>query len=127
MTYIKSTSKSVEQAAQDVEEVAKGHGFGVLHTYDFKATLHSKGFEIPSECRVLEICNPQIASEILTGHIEVNLALPCRVSVYEEGGQTKIGMIPPTAMLGLICDSPELQQAARGVEETMVTIIKESL
>jgi uncharacterized protein (DUF302 family) len=29
----------------------------------------------------------------------VNLALPCRISVYEEGGKVKIGMVRPTALL----------------------------
>ena len=54
MPYIRDTKKSVDQAVSDVEASVQRHGFGVLHTYDFKATLRAKGFEIPNDCRVLE-------------------------------------------------------------------------
>jgi len=126
MIYVKDTDKSVEQAVADVEAAVQRHGFGVLHTYDFKATLHAKGFDLPNECRVLEVCNPKQASEILKSDMRINLALPCRISVYEDAGRTKIGMIRPTALLGLISGSGALGQAAEEVERTVVAIIEES-
>ena len=127
MLYIKDTSKTVDQAAADLEASAKRHGFGLLHAYDFKQTLRDKGFDLANECRVLEICNPALASEILATHMSLNMALPCRVSVYEEGGTTKIGMIPPTALLSMISDSAELREAAEAVEQTVTAIIDESI
>jgi uncharacterized protein (DUF302 family) len=127
MTYVRDTSKSVEQAASDVEAAVKEHGFGVLHTYDFKATLHAKGFDLPNECRVLEVCNPKQASEILRSDMAMNMALPCRISVYEDGGQTKIGMIQPTTLLKLISEAPELTAAAEEVERAVAAIIEESV
>jgi len=127
MIYVKSSDKSVEQAAADVEAAAQRHGFGVLHSYDFKATLRSKGFDLPNECRVLEVCNPRQASEILRSDMRVNMALPCRISVYEDAGRTRIGMIRPTALLGLISESGELGKAASEVERTVEAIIDESI
>jgi len=47
--------------------------------------------------------------------------------VYEDAGQTKIGMIQPTGLLGLISDSGELRQAAEEVERTVVAIIEDSI
>jgi uncharacterized protein (DUF302 family) len=126
MIYVKDTDKSVDQAVADVEASVQRHGFGVLHTYDFKATLESKGFELPNECRVLEVCNPKQASEILKSDMRINLALPCRISVYEDAGRTKIGMIQPTALLRLVSESGALSQAAEEVERTVVAIIDES-
>ena len=117
MLYIRETKKSVDQAVADIEAGVQEHSFGVLHSYNFKSILHEKGFELANECRVLEICNPRLASEILQHDVTVNLALPCRVSVYEENGQTKIGMVPPTAILGLISQSEELREAAKVVEQ----------
>lgn len=127
MLHVRETRKSVDAAVADVTAAVQRHGFGVLHTYDFKATLHSKGFELPHECRVLEVCNPRQASEILATDMTVNLALPCRISVYEDGGRTRVGMIRPTAMLHLISQSPALAQTAEEVERTLVAIIDESL
>lgn len=127
MAYIRTTPKSVEQAVADVEAASTRHGFGVLHTYDFHALLEKKGFPIPNACVGLDICQPKLASEILHRELAVNLALPCRVSVYQEAGQTKIGMIPPTEILGLISDAPELSAAAQNVEKIMTAIIDESV
>jgi uncharacterized protein (DUF302 family) len=127
MPYIRDTDKSVDQAVADVEAAVQRHEFGILHTYDFRATLAAKGFDLPSECRVLEICNPGLASEMLHNDMTLNLALPCRLSVYEDTGQTKIGMIPPTAVLGLVSQSEELRKAAQEVEKTVTAIIDESI
>jgi uncharacterized protein (DUF302 family) len=125
--YVRTTDKSVDKAVSDLEAAVQRHGFGVLHTYDFRGTLHSKGFDLANECRILEVCNPRQATEILKRDMKVNMALPCRISVYEEGGQTKIGMIQPTALLALISESQELSKVAEEVEETVVAIIEESI
>jgi uncharacterized protein (DUF302 family) len=127
MLYIRKTKKSVDEAMKDLEASVERHGFGVLHTYDFKATLADKGFELANECRVVEICNPKQANEILHEDMTVNMALPCRVSIYEDGGDTRIGMIPPTSLLGLISQSADLSTVAKDVEKTVAAIIDESI
>jgi len=127
MLYIRKTEKPVDQAMKDLEAAAQRHGFGVLHVYDFKETLANKGFELANECRVVEICNPKLANDILHDDMTVNLALPCRVSIYEDGGETRVGMIPPSSLLGLVSSSSELAIAARDVEQTVETIIEETI
>jgi len=97
---ITESSKSVEQATADLQEAVKKHGFGVLHIYDLKATLKEKGAPIENECRVLEVCNPQQAQKVLASDMSMNMALPCRVSVYEQDGRTRIGLLSPKEMLG---------------------------
>lgn len=126
MLYIKETRKSVEQAFHDLEASIKQHGFGLLHHYDFKQTLKEKGFELQNECRVLEVCNPKQASEVLRMDMAINMALPCRISIYEEAGKTFIGMIPPSELLGLISQSTELLDLAQGVEATTRQIIDDA-
>lgn len=127
MLYIKQTRKSVDQAFRDLEASITRHGFGLLHHYDFKKTLESKGFDLPNECRVLEVCNPKQASEVLHMDMAINMVLPCRISVYEESGKTFIGMVPPSVLLGLISSSNELQAAAAGVERTTRQIIDDAV
>lgn len=127
MLYIKQTQKSVDQAFHDLEASIKQHGFGLLHHYDFKQTLKEKGFDLPNECRVLEVCNPKQACEMLHMDMALNMALPCRISIYEENGRTFIGMIPPSALLGLISSSSELKPAAEEVEKTIHQIIADAV
>lgn len=126
MLYIKQTDKSVDQAFEDLGASIKKHGFGLLHHYDFKQTLKEKGFDLANECRVLEVCNPKQASEVLHKDMAINMALPCRVSIYQDAGKTFIGMIPPSVLLGLIADPAALGDVAQQVETTMRTIIDEA-
>jgi len=57
---------------------------------------------------------------------DLNMALPCRVSVYAEGGKTKIGMMKPSAMLKMLSDSPALSRVAQEVEEAIIQMIAEA-
>ena len=127
MLYIKETRKPFAQARRDLEASVKNHGFGVLHHYDFKETLREKGFDLPNECVVLEVCNPKQACEVLRRDMTVNLALPCRISIYQDAGKTMIGMIPPASLLGLISPSAELGELAENVERITRQIIDDSV
>jgi len=114
MKYIVETPKSVEQAVADLQAAVQRHKFGVLHIHNLQETLKKKGVDFPNACQILEICNPHRAKEVLTEDMDLNMALPCRVSVYSEGGKTKIGMMKPSAMLKALSDSPALARVAGG-------------
>lgn len=126
MKYVIESRKSVEQAGADLESAVARHEFGVLNVLDLKATLREKGVEFEHECRIYSVCNPKIAARVLDEDMSLNMALPCRISVYEEDGRTRIGMIPPQMMLGILAKSASLDQAAHEVEETMIAIIDEA-
>ena len=79
-----------------------------------------------NDCLVFDVCNPQKAKDVLDMDMSMNLALPCRISVYSENQQTYIGMISPKAMLAMLSDSTELATAASEVESTLQTIINEA-
>lgn len=127
MLYVKETAKDVAQAVSDLERAITKHGFGLLHSYDFRQTLTSKGFPLANECRVLEICNPAQASAILGKNMALNMALPCRVSVYQDAGKTKIGMITPTSILALVSPADDLRTQAAEVERVVRNIIDDAV
>lgn len=127
MLYKKQTTKSVERAFEDMQAAVKAHGFGMLHHYDFRKTLGEKGFDLPNQCLVMEVCNPKQAAEVLGMDMSLNMALPCRISIYEDHGKTWIGMLPPTAQLALISDDVRIAEAARSVEQTMQQIIDDAV
>ncbi len=124
--YVVETGKSPAQAVSDLQESVKQYKFGVLHSYNLKETLAGKGFELPHECHILEVCNPQQAFHVLTADIGMNVALPCRLSVYEEAGVTKIGMIRPAALFSLLSQRDDLRLIAEEVEKQMIRIIDDT-
>lgn len=126
MYYIVETSKSFEQASNDLDAAVKRHGFGVLHIHDIGNTLRSKGQKFTEECRVFEVCNPAQAAKVLASDMQINMALPCRISVYTEKGKTRIGMIKPKDMLLMLSSDPVLSEVAREVEDQTTQMINEA-
>jgi uncharacterized protein (DUF302 family) len=126
MIYRKESPKSVERATQDLEAAVAANGFGLLHSYDFRKILVGKGFDLPGECRVFEVCNPRQASEVLAVDMALNMVLPCRISIYEDGGRTIVGMVPPSDLLPLVSANATLSESAREVEATMRRIIDDT-
>jgi uncharacterized protein (DUF302 family) len=126
MRYLVSSEKTVEQATADLEAAVRQHGFGVLHQYDLKQTLAGKGVDLPHECRILEVCNPRQAARVLAADMGMNVALPCRISVYEDGGRTWIGMARPTALLAGLSPSPGLREVAEEVEQATIRMIEQA-
>ena len=126
MHYIVESEKTVDQAAEDLEAAVMRNKFGVLHVHDLRGTMAKKGVEFPHECRIFEVCNPQQAKKVLDEDMKLNMALPCRISVWEEAGTTRIGMLLPSRLLEGLPDSPALRQVAEEVESVTKRIIDES-
>ncbi|MDQ6978536.1 MAG: DUF302 domain-containing protein [Ghiorsea sp.] len=126
MKYIVDSNKNIEQAATDLEAAVINHSFGVLHIHDLKATMNKKGVPFEPECRIFEVCNPKKAFEVLSEDMAMNMALPCRISVWQEDGNTKIGMIQPKPMLEMLSSSEKLSQVADEVQTTLTAIIDEA-
>ena len=126
MYYIVETAKAFDRAAEDLEVAVKRIGFGVLHVHDLGATLRSKGIALEEQCKIFEVCNPQQAAKVLSTDMRLNMALPCRISVFTQEGKTKIGLIRPVQMLSALSDDPALVQVAKEVEEKTIQMVNEA-
>jgi uncharacterized protein (DUF302 family) len=126
MKQIVAANGTVSEAVERLTEALKARKFGVLHVHNLKQTLNSKGVPFAAECQVMEVCNPGQAARVLHEEIDLNMALPCRVSVYEKDGKTQIGMLSPIAMLDQLSDSPALHDVAVEVEDVLKEAIREA-
>ena len=126
MYYIVETGKAFTQAATDLEAAVLRHDFGVLHVHDLGATLRSKGIAFGEECKIFEVCNPGQAAKVLTADTRLNMALPCRISVYTVNGKTKIGLIKPVPMLSALSQDAGLAQIASEVEAKTIQMVDEA-
>ena len=126
MYYLVETDKSFDQASADLDSAVKRHGFGVLHVHDLGTTLRSKGIAFDEQCKVFEVCNPGQAAKVLSTDMRLNMALPCRISVFTEKGKTKIGLIKPVQMLSALSQDATLVQVAKEVEEKTIQMVDEA-
>ena len=102
MIYTVETDTPVATVKSEMEAHAKEHGFGLLNVYEFKKILHDKGFPIEKEISVFELCNPPGAQQALSQIAAISVYLPCRISVYEEDGKTKLSTIGFEEIMGAV-------------------------
>lgn len=126
MYYIVESKKSFEQACTDLDAAVKNHKFGVLHVHDLGGTLRSKGVDFGEQCKVFEVCNPVQAGKVLSTDMRLNMALPCRISVYTDKGKTWLGLIKPAQMLAALSDNPDLTATAAEVEKQTIRMVDDA-
>ena len=120
-----STDKTVSDAAAALQAAVQANHFGVMQMHNLKETMAKKGVEFAHECLIFEVCQPQQAKKVLDENMSVSTALPCRISIYEEGGKTVLATLKPTTLLAMF-NSPQMEGVAQEVEDTIVTIMKEA-
>ncbi len=126
MYHIVESDKTFENASHDLESAAVENGFGVLHIHDLGETLRGKGLDFAERCRVFEVCNPHQALKVMATDMRLNMALPCRISVYTENDKVKIGYIKPIELLSSLSSAEELRNIAGEVEASMVKIVNDA-
>lgn len=124
MLHEVESNKSVGEIVDAFEDVAQRHKLGVLGTHNLRQKMNEKGVDFDSECVIVEVCNPQKATQVLDAKMEISTALPCRVSVYEEDGKTKIATLRPTTLLDLL-HQPELKTVAEEIERSIFGIMED--
>ncbi len=97
-----------------------------MHVHDLGATLRGKGIAFDEECKVFEVCNPVQAAKVLAADMRLNMALPCRISVFTEKGKTKIGLIRPVQMLSALSQEAALMQVAKEVQEKVIRMVDDA-
>ncbi len=119
------TEKTVSEAAAALQAAVAANHFGVMQVHNLKETMAKKGVEFARECLIFEVCQPQQAKKVLDENMSVSTALPCRISIYEEGGKTILASLKPTALLAMF-NTLQLKGVAQEVEDTIVKIMKEA-
>ncbi|WP_134704395.1 DUF302 domain-containing protein [Ammoniphilus sp. YIM 78166] len=124
--YTVTTDKSIDETVTAVEANLKEHKFGVLWQLDLPAKLQEKGVDsYTTPYRILEVCNPVEAARVLNQNELVGYFLPCKITVYESEGTTKIGLPKPTAMIGLL-DDEQLKAIAKDIEGVLIDVLEKS-
>ncbi len=125
MLFKLTTAKTVPEAATALQAAVAANHFGVMHVHNLKETMAKKGVEFARECLIFEVCQPQQAKKVLDEDMSVSTALPCRISIYEQGGKTILATLRPTEMLATF-NVPQLESVAQEVETTIVKIMTEA-
>ncbi len=100
---------------EQVREMLKNEGFGILTEIDVKEKMKEKlGLDM-NKYIILGACNPASAYKAIVAEENIGLMLPCNVIIYEKAGKTVLSVIRPTVAMQMV-DNVELQKVAESVE-----------
>ena len=111
-----------DEAITRVKGALKVEGFGVLTEIDVRQTLKEKlGAEMPPYV-ILGACNPQLAQRAIAQEPEIGLLLPCNVVVRAQGDGSRVEIVDPQAMLGIV-DNAQLHAVASEAEQRLRRVV----
>lgn len=114
--YKKAHSGAFEVTIEAVERAARARGFVVAELHDIKQTLATKGFDI----RPLSIFELTLSSRDAVSSLD--LLLPVRVNVYEEGGTVWVAALRPT-LFCQVYPEHELDALAERLEQDVIAVV----
>ncbi len=116
------TQKSIDEAIASLTENLKDIGFGVLEILDFKKILSEKGLEFSDNYRLMEVCNPNLAKQVLESNPDLGLLLPCTIAVYQKENENYISLARPTSLLAMASEQ-NFQFTGEEIESNLIKII----
>jgi len=122
-THTVKTQKSIDDAIIDLTKNLKEIGFGVLETIDFKKILSEKGLEFADNYKLMEVCNPHLAKQVLEVNPDFGLLLPCTIAVYQKDDENFISLARPTSLLSMVSDE-NLKISGEEIENGLIKIIE---
>ena len=120
--YTVNTQKDIHDAVTDLTNGLKKIGFGVLETLDFKKILTDKGLEFQNNYRLMEVCHPNLAKQVLEASPDLGLLLPCTIAVYQKDNENYISLARPTSLLSMASEN-NLKFSGKEIEENLIRII----
>ena len=119
-----ATKQSCDEIEQRIEEDAKVFGLMMKKHYPFSKNLPENGFQINEHASVFELCKAPIAAKLLNTHPELNVLLPCRISVYEKEGISLASTPNIRFQLETLSCQEELKNEILDLYDNIVTMIK---
>ncbi|MBT8251345.1 MAG: DUF302 domain-containing protein, partial [Nitrosopumilus sp.] len=86
------TQKNIDDTIATLTEDLKEIRFGALEILDFKKILLEKGVDFKDNYRLMEVCNPNLAKQVIEDSPDLGLLLPCTIAVYHKDGENFISL-----------------------------------
>lgn len=121
MNYKVTSEKSIEQILKSLETVLPQYRFGLQHTHNMQQNLNNKGIEFDTESLILDVCQPQVAAELLNIDLNLSCVMPCKITLNRKDDQTIIALNPLVKMVEML--NPQAINIAKEAETTLQKIV----
>lgn len=123
--YTVTTKKEIDKAIGDITENLKKIGFGVLDILDFKNLLQDKGLEFRWHYKQMQVCNPELAKQVLEANPDLGLLLPCTIAVYQKDNENFVSLAKPSSILSVVSDDV-WKFIDKDIETNLIQVIEKS-
>ncbi|UKS56445.1 DUF302 domain-containing protein [Exiguobacterium acetylicum] len=123
--YTVTSHHNLDHVMTQLKQALSEASFGVLWEFDLAKKFEEKELSFAENYHILEVCQPKEAHRVVSHDLRAGYFLPCKIVVYTEDGQTKIGMPKPTALMDL-ADETALKTVAEEVEHTLRHVIDQA-
>ena len=124
MIFTNRTVLSCEEIEARIEEDAKEFGLMMKKHYPFSKNLPANGFEIKEYASVFELCKPSVAADLLNTQPELNVLMPCRISVFEKDSISYVSTPDLKMQLEILDCDAKLKEEILNLYDQMITMIK---
>jgi cytochrome c oxidase cbb3-type subunit 3 len=115
---------SVEETVDALKRAAVGRNFRIIRTQALEDGLFAED-KLNSKQVIVYFCNFDLVNRALAIDPRVGLFLPCRVTVYEQGGTVRVVAINPKR-LAYLFNNAELNRLCDEMVKTYTNIIEEA-
>ncbi len=84
LIYTHRSSTPALEIEKRIEDDAKAFGLMLKKHFPFSENLPMNGFEIKEHASVFELCKGSVAAKLLNTQPELNILMPCRISIYQK-------------------------------------------
>ncbi len=126
MHTVVASEKSLYEASVDLRAAILRLGFNILHVQELGAPGSGWDVACDEDCTVFAIDNPRYAEQLLTHDMRCALALPWRIAVYTEAGNTRIGFVSPGSLLAALEPGAAVRATAGEIEEKLRQMLDEA-
>jgi uncharacterized protein (DUF302 family) len=127
MSYFQSKqvfAKSIQTVREQVEELLKKEGFGILTEIDIQATMKKKLDKAYPPFLILGACNPVFADKVLQIDPQISTLLPCNVVIREiDSEKYDVSVMDPKTAMAVVNNS-EIESFATEVREKLMNVLK---
>ncbi len=125
LVFTHKATLSFKEIENRVEEDAKEIGLSLKKIYPFSKNLpEQQGFDINEAASVYELCMPSLAAELLNTQPELNVLMPCRISLYEKESEVFVSTPNLVVQLEALGCQDDLKTQILELYSNMVEMIK---
>lgn len=113
------------QIEERIEEDGKKIGLMIKKHFPFSKSLPQNGFAIKEHASVFELCKAPVAAKLLNTQPELNILMPCRISIYDKDDVSFISTPDMSIQLEMFDCDEELKEDILQLYYDMINMIKQ--